>query len=206
MAEYPIPDDERAISDVETLKVLADARRLAILRLMQKPTTVKALADELAIAPSKLYYHVNMLVEHDLLRVVDHNLDNGIVEKVYQVTARRFRLQNPLLAGDSLPRDTAGALLVSLLTDATDSFRRSYAAGLHDDRQPPRFPFVTYKEVRLTPERLTLLHAKLVALVEEVTHLYGTTAAPDAESYEFALAFFRSPDESHSSEAKNERT
>ncbi len=47
-----------------------------------------------------------MLEEHKLIQVVDVN-----VEKTYQVTARQFKIRNPILVGEELPVETASALL-----------------------------------------------------------------------------------------------
>ncbi|MCA9981862.1 MAG: helix-turn-helix transcriptional regulator, partial [Anaerolineales bacterium] len=112
----PQPDPEKWIEDVETIKVMADQRRLTILRLMETPNTVNKIAAELHTAASKLYYHINLLEKHGLIHVVDHNIESGIVEKVYQVTARQFKLVNPLLRTD-LPDDTADALFANMLAD-----------------------------------------------------------------------------------------
>ncbi|VAW30334.1 hypothetical protein MNBD_CHLOROFLEXI01-4575 [hydrothermal vent metagenome] len=52
-----------------------------------------------------------MLEEHKLIQVVDVNVEKGIVEKTYQVTARQFKIRNPILVGEELPVETASALL-----------------------------------------------------------------------------------------------
>ncbi len=188
----PIP--EQWVDDVETIKVVADGRRLAILRLMQEPTTVKALATALDIPASKLYYHVNLLEKHGLIRVVDHNIDSGIVEKIYQVTARELKIVNPLLRTD-LPDDAADALLTSMIDETRQAFRRAYATRSRDEQTPPRHPFLSKKTFRLTDEQLTQLHGKLTTLIEEVTAL-GQANAETAESlYDLTLVFFKHPPE-----------
>ncbi len=184
------PRAEQWVDDVETIKVVADGRRLAILRLMQEPTTVKAVSTALDIPASKLYYHVNLLEKHGLIRVVDHNIDSGIVEKVYQVTARELKIVNPLLRSD-LPDDAADALFTSMLDETQHDFRQAYAARNKDEQTPPRHPFLSKKTFRLTDDQLTLLHARLVALVEEVTALGEANAETAEPLYDLTLVFFK---------------
>lgn len=184
------PAEERWIEDVETIKVMADSRRLAILRMMQRPTTVKTISAELDIPASKLYYHINMLEKHDLIRVVDHNIDSGIVEKIYQVTARQLKLVNPLLRKD-LPDDTADALFTNLLEDTQRDFRQAYAERNKDEQVPPRHPFLSKKAFRLTEEQLTMIHGRLVSLIEEVTEIGEENETLQDPLYDLTVVFFK---------------
>ncbi len=179
------PKDEMWVKDVETIKVVADGRRLAILRLMQEPTTVKEISAELALSPSKLYYHVNMLEKHGLITVIDHNIDSGIVEKVYQVTARQLKLVNPLINPD-VSNETTDALFTPLLEETIADFRASLAESA-DSQQPPRYPFVSKKSVRLTDTQLTALHAKLDTLIQEVTAMGHEDS--DGDAYDLTVVF-----------------
>lgn len=184
------PQAELWIEDVETIKIMAHGRRLAILRLMQNPTTVNAISAELGVAASKLYYHVNLLEKHDLIHVVDHNIDSGIVEKIYQVTARQFKLVNPLLRTD-LPDATADALFENMLQTTEQDFRRAYAHRPKDEQHPPRHPFLSQKRFALTDKQLTYLHGKLSALMEEVAALGEENADREEALYNLTLIFFK---------------
>lgn len=201
MAEPHTPQDELFLRDVETIKVFADERRLAILERMRRPNTVKAVAAALDLAPAKLYYHVNLLVEHGLLRVVDHNIDSGIVEKVYQVTARRFKLVNPLLAEPELPPDASAAVLGSLLSETRRDFLAALAARDAAEGTPPRHPFLSTKSFQLTEQQLTTLHARLAALMQDVAALGAADADANAPTYTLTVAFFKRLDETATTEA-----
>jgi DNA-binding transcriptional ArsR family regulator len=181
---------ELTIVDIETLKLIADERRLAILRLLRRPRTVKELAEELGESPTKLYYHINLLEQRGLLRVVATSVVSGIVEKTYQVAARQLRFRNPLLAGDQLAGEQTMALLGSLLDDTRDELARAHAALTPPaDGGPPQDFFVTKKAVRLTPARLAALHTRLAALIQE---LDAIDAEDDGgESFRLTLAFYR---------------
>ncbi|MEV4411024.1 helix-turn-helix domain-containing protein [Catellatospora sp. NPDC049609] len=77
----------RVIEDVSTLKALADPIRMAILELaMTEPGrtwTAKEFAGIVGISPTKIYYHLNLLEQHDLVQIRDTRVVNGIIEKQY---------------------------------------------------------------------------------------------------------------------------
>ena len=79
--------DAMKITDLESLKVLADPLRLSILEYLMKPSTVKRIAEKLGKPPTKLYYHFNLLEQHGLIQLVDTRVVSGIIEKHYQATA-----------------------------------------------------------------------------------------------------------------------
>ena len=189
----PIP--EQWLRDVETIKVFADPLRLKIIRLMAEPTTVKVIADTLAIPAAKLYYHVNLLHKHELIQVVDQNLESGIVEKVYQVTARQFKLVNPLLAGAGFPAEAADAIFADMLQSAGEGLQRALAARDPSEATPPRHPFFSQKALRLTNDQLTLLHSRLDALIKEVTALAQQNATTADPLYELTVVFYKKVDE-----------
>src|SRR6476646_2888850 len=78
------PVAERVISDVETLKALSDPVRLRILETMvtaaDEAWTVKRLAKALGTNTTKLYHHINILEERDLIRVAGTRVVSGIIE------------------------------------------------------------------------------------------------------------------------------
>lgn len=70
---------------LELMKILSDARRIRILHAaLNKPITVKQLAEELDEQPSRLYYHVKKLEDAELLQVVETKMLGNLVEKYYQ--------------------------------------------------------------------------------------------------------------------------
>ena len=171
MSDSFSPQDEMIIRDVETMKVVADEQRLQILKAMREPTTVKALAAALGSNNTRLYYHVRMLAQHGLIRVVGINIESGIVEKSYQATARRFLIRNPILAGAELPAASAVAIYRNLFDEARDGFALAFANRDQGEPEPPRHPFASRKSFRLTEAQLTEFHARLDALIKETDRL-----------------------------------
>ena len=83
------PLAERVISDVETLKALSDPVRLRILETMvtaaDEAWTVKRLAKALGSGTTKLYHHIDILEERDLIRVAGTRVVSGIIETSYRI-------------------------------------------------------------------------------------------------------------------------
>ena len=72
-----------------------------------KLCTVKQLAKEMGVTPTKLYYHVKMLEEHGLLVVGDTRVVSGIIEKQYQVIALDISFSQNALSLSDKPKDEA---------------------------------------------------------------------------------------------------
>lgn len=185
---------ELIIQDVETMKVIADGLRLKLVKAMQQPITVKTIATELDMPPAKLYYHVNMMEKHGLIQVVGVNLESGVAEKLYQVTARRFKIQNPILMGEGLEKETAVSLWASLLDETKEEFLLNYQVR-DEEAQPPRYPFASKKAFRLTNEQLTEFHARLDALIKETDRLSDINQEIAGEPFELTVVFYKQTEE-----------
>lgn len=128
------PDEILVIAALETLKVIADPLRLQLLaQLRDQPQSVKQLAVALDVPLKKLYYHVNLLEQHKLIRVADTRIVSGIIEKHYRVSAYRLTVARELLSphGQGVARGID--VFMSLVLDhARAEIRRSIRAGLID--------------------------------------------------------------------------
>ena len=191
MGEHFIPDEEMIIRDVETMKVVSDKRRLQILHAMREPTTVKAIASEMEGSPTRLYYHVKMLEQHGLVRVIGINIENGIVEKTYQAVARRFRIRNPILSGSDLPAENAIAIYRNLFQEVQDGFSAAFQQRDETEPTPPRHPFASRKAFRLTDQQLTEFHARLDQLIKDTDRLAEENKDLESVPFDLMVAFYR---------------
>src|SRR3954447_21221010 len=92
------PADRMVIKDLEALKAVSDPLRLRIMETMlQGARTVKQLAKELKTTPTKLYYHMNLLEQHGLVKVTGTRIVAGIIEKQYQLAAYSIHIDRSLL-------------------------------------------------------------------------------------------------------------
>lgn len=87
------------ISDVEQLKSIANPLRLKILgEFSDKARTTKQVAQRLGEPPTRLYHHVDALVNHGLLILQKESPKRGTTEKYYRAVAHQIRVDESCLA------------------------------------------------------------------------------------------------------------
>lgn len=198
------PATERTISDVETLRALSDPLRLRILEAMVRRAshawTVKELAATLAVPATRLYHHVDLLVERDLVRPAERRVVQGIIETRYRVAQLSLRLDRGLFSGGTPERAAAlHEVLESLFDSARDEVERGIASGVIDtseDAPTDRRLHLSKGIARLRPEDATEFRARLSALVEEYGEKDGGDEA-DARPYGLLTVFYPLPEEEH---------
>jgi DNA-binding transcriptional ArsR family regulator len=189
------PEDVFLIDNLETLKIVADPLRLKILELLRRePHTVKQLAAALSVALKKLYYHVNLLEAHGLIRVASTRLVSGIVEKQYQVTAYRLSVDRTLLAPAAPANDEGVDAYLSLILDhAKSEIKKGVRAGQIDLAQKTmqrRGLVLGRRWVRLSPERADAFLARLKALEDEFEALPPASEGSDTQFYEILFGMY----------------
>ena len=91
----------RHIHSTDTLKALADVKRLAILRLlMNQPATLSQLGRALGAHPAKVRHHLTQLEAAGLVELSSTRIAGSFVEKYYRATADAF-VVNLSIAPDS---------------------------------------------------------------------------------------------------------
>lgn len=161
--------DEYIIDNTDTMKVIADPLRLRILRNLRRPRTVKDVAGRLDLPPTKLYYHVNLLEKAEMIRVVETNIVSGIIEKVYQVTARSFRLAEDLLMDPATHRSGFSDMVAAIFDDVRGELVRAVESGVLNNKPDENdYDTIWRAEARLTKAELTEFHERLVAWAKEI--------------------------------------
>lgn len=165
------PDDVFVVDDLDTLKVLADPLRLRILEIMHDPSTVKQVANELELPPTKLYYHINLLEKHNLIVLVDTRIVSGIIEKHYQVAAWMVRVEKNLLS----PSDETLSLTMNALFDTSrDQLLDAVRAGaveLDEEGEKHKGVILRSSSLRLTQEQAAAFYDELETLVKRYSDL-----------------------------------
>jgi molybdate-binding protein len=88
----------RRIQDFEKVKLLADARRMAILQLlMAGPWTLSQLGLALNEHPAQVRHHLKLLEDAGLVELTATHVVRGFVEKYYQARAQAFLIQELIL-------------------------------------------------------------------------------------------------------------
>jgi hypothetical protein len=197
----PLP--ELRISDVETLRVLADPLRLRILEVFGQhgvePLTVKTMARSLNEPLTKLYYHVNLLEQHGLLLVASSRLVSGILEKRYLPAAHRIEVDKSIVATGPPVQEAIRSIFTTLfdatVTDLDDAIH-SGRASLAEDQDPDDGgePILLSKGIgRLSHADGVEFRRRLTALYEEFASRAGEADAGTAEAghpYGLVVAFY----------------
>jgi predicted ArsR family transcriptional regulator len=197
--------DQLVIEDLETLKVLSDPLRMQIAELMSyQPRTVKQVAKELGTTPHKLYYHVKLLEEHGLIRVVRTRLVSGIVEKHYQITAKDIVVADGLLSVSKPEGKSDIEALISSILDGTKAdFIRSLRLRTNGEIQVgERHPSNATREMaNLTREQAKRICKKLEELVREFESYSGEPGQGERQRYALTTLLYPSFSIEESSES-----
>jgi predicted ArsR family transcriptional regulator len=178
------------IKDLETLKVISDPLRMRILdsiglaNQLGELRTVKQCAEELDTPPAKLYYHINMLEKHGLIKVADTQIVSGIIEKHYQITAHSIMIDRDLLS-TGVSKDEKAEAVMSLLDSTLDAVRadmlRLVQAITHNEETSVKFSGkrgqITRENARLSPAQAEAFNERLLALMEE----FRLMSSPEGE-------------------------
>ena len=166
------PTPLHTITSLEALKVFSDPLRQQIIEaLLDGSKTVKQIAAELDLAPTKLYYHINLLEEHELIKVTETRIVSGIIEKHYTAAAREYAIERSLLT----PGQTSGSEGLEIAFDAmvepirTD-LEKSFQQGLIDtsENAPEQRKFRMWRAMsQLSDEQAAEFYDRLDKLIEE---------------------------------------
>jgi DNA-binding transcriptional ArsR family regulator len=179
-AEVPEPLTTRVVQDVETLKLLSDPVRVAILRvLMDSPRTApkvrsaKELAEELGEPQTKLYRHIKQLVARDLIQVAETRLVSGIVEHRYRAGQWSLDMDPAFFGPDVASSDEAATAFATIM----DGYRNELVADIRAGRVrfAPDTPGGSYRRavstvagVKVSEARATEFRDRLAALVHDI--------------------------------------
>ncbi|MCP4425802.1 MAG: helix-turn-helix domain-containing protein [Chloroflexi bacterium] len=191
--EFPL-QEEFIIEDLEALKMISDPRRLQILRNLDETRTVKELAERLDIPATKLYYHVNQMEKHGLIRVVATRVVSGIIEKHYRVTAKRYHVSQSLLQATEDSDEQLEVLLSAIFDTAKAEVKQCIQAGLlhvpEAVRKPEENGIIWHGSMKLTPEKFTELNGRFQAILEEFDQPSPDDDTDDKDRYGLVVAFY----------------
>jgi DNA-binding transcriptional ArsR family regulator len=109
------------IDDPATFKALLDPLRHRIIGLLDEPKSIRQLAEALEMPAGRLYYHLDVLVERGLAKVIDHRTSGTNVERVFARAADRFQLSEEI-ARSPVARSGAVARLQRSVASHLDDF------------------------------------------------------------------------------------
>jgi DNA-binding transcriptional ArsR family regulator len=166
----PDPLPERRIADVETIKALSDPLRLRILEIMtarhDEAFTVKRLAGALGVSQTKLYHHINLLLERELIRTAGTRVVSGIIETSYRIAQLKISLDRSLLTADS---PEMHEVLTTVFDGARDDIERGLRTGVigsGEDADPASKLLLSKGLTRLSTAQAMTVRARLIELID----------------------------------------
>lgn len=188
MPASQIDGDPEGIGRITTgcqIEALANPLRTRILRHAREPITVAVLAERFGIPPTRLYYHVNLLVNEGMLVQVDERKSGARIEKIYLRTAGDFRL-GPELAEEIGDTRKAAAAATGLLFDPSRADVEDLIEKVFSGAEPTGSFGRTV--VRLRPDDATRFTERIEELMNELRTAAGATS-DGTVTYSYLSAF-----------------
>jgi DNA-binding transcriptional ArsR family regulator len=169
------PSQLHTIKTLEAAKAISDPLRLQIIEvLLSAPLTVKQIANKLGLASSKLYYHVNTLEKHGIIRVVDTTIHGNIIEKHYWVTAYNYTMDQDIY-NFNVQEPEGKENLISIALTTLDTLREDFARSIearafnleHGAEPHPRQVIQTREVCRIPDDKMDSFQARLRELLNE---------------------------------------
>jgi len=172
------PADVLTIDNLETLRLLTEPLRMRVMSAFADsvgtPLTVKQLSAQLELRPTRLYYHVNLLEEHGLLRVASSRVVSGITEKSYIVAARSITLDPALLKVSAAGREATAATVMALMQATATEIAESIETAAGQSDAELRQMRIGKSGAHLSPGGHAEFLKRLNDLIEEFEEKYGT--------------------------------
>ena len=186
MPKAEAPPSTRVINDAASLKALSDPLRLRVLHLLmahsQRSWTVKEIAAELDQPATKLYHHIKLLEQAELIRDVETRVVSGIVEHRYQTAQRSLQFDEALF-GRPETRNDSLAHTAALLDESRDDL----VSYLSRDDADMNKVVMGRALVRLTAEQVAELHSKLERWFEELQEPHNPPGTPETERVQVVM-------------------
>jgi DNA-binding transcriptional ArsR family regulator len=186
------------IQNREILKILADPLRTQILEtIMNEKHTVKQVADKLGLAPSKLYYHFNLLEQHDLIEVVETRMVANMVEKHFQATFNEIEVDPNLLSTTTDEgKDTVNTMITSTMDTTRDDILRSLQARYFQLEQGapanPKRLILNRITGHIPNDRVAEFQERIEAVLRDFIDADAGAGLADTQPYAMTIAFYPS--------------
>jgi DNA-binding transcriptional ArsR family regulator len=169
--------EERRVDDLETLRMLTDPLRLAILTAFPsgphaRPMTVKEIAEKLDEGQTKLYRHFKQLEDSGLIHVAETRVVSGIIEKRYQPSQKRLTVEGDVLRLFQGVDDFSEEALIAVLDATRNTLGADLRAGRVPLDRPEEGPDISLEignlTTNMTPERYARVRAQLTEFIEGI--------------------------------------
>lgn len=184
---------ELVLTRLDQVRALADPLRFRLVQsLAAREASVAELARTLGAPLTRLYHHVDLLLEAGLIEVASQVRRRGAVERRFRATAGRFTLDKSLLEMSPGPDQSAEELVAlgrGILEAAREDLLEGFKAGRVRPGEKGRGLLLQDRLMRLSAEGFARLARELPALLDALEAKHG---APRGPALRLALAAFPS--------------
>jgi DNA-binding transcriptional ArsR family regulator len=192
MSALPNATDAAVYLSPRQLRLMADPLREHVVHsLVDEAKTVAHLASELGCSPTRLYHHVQRLLEAGLITVEREQPVRGVTEKFYRAVARVMLLDRKAFAAKG---KTGGEGLEAIVSYVLDQSRAELEAAVRRGRIDPGVDWPDPRQVvawrsvaRVTPGEAEKLRLRVRSLYDDMERLARRPAPPEAELLSLAL-------------------
>jgi DNA-binding transcriptional ArsR family regulator len=101
--------DTYRIGTLDHVRLLSDPLKLRILQILaERESTAREIAAALGDKVTRLYRHVDALLDAGLIEVSRETPKRGTIERTFRAVARRFEVDHALFTGDDDARSALG--------------------------------------------------------------------------------------------------
>lgn len=186
--------DRFILSRLDQLRALADPLRLKLVEaLVARERSVADLARAVGAPVTRLYHHVELLLEAGLIAVARRVPRRGTQERIYRAVAREYQLDGSLLdldAGGGRSAEDLIQLGRSVLGTALEELTEGIRSGQVSPGKAGRGVVLQEQFLRLSPQAFEALARELPAWL---TGFERRHKSPRGISYRLAVAAFPAP-------------
>jgi DNA-binding transcriptional ArsR family regulator len=172
------------VEGFEQAEALLKPQRVEVLRHLAEPHSCTEVGAKLAQTPQRVYYHVKRLVDAGLVTQVSERRVRGIVEGIYQASARSYWL-SPKLVGTIGGRRVRDELSLGYLIELVEDVQSDLGSL---DRSRSELPTLGVNgRIRLPAERRTEFFDELRTTLQDMFSRYG---GKEGDAFQLAIACY----------------
>ncbi|MCM3699961.1 helix-turn-helix domain-containing protein [Paenibacillus macerans] len=179
----------KELNTLEEIRIYSDPYRMQIMNeflRLNRPATIKEVADVMREVPAKVYYHAKKLESIGLLQLVDTKLVNGITAKYFEPFKGQIHIRKSEM--DEAIQQVFQSETEKLLTHLYDESKQRF---LKASRLAPPSAQLTSPSVFLTKEKAEELFQWINDFCEQHQ---DDKKSPDAERYEIFFTIAKNTD------------
>ena len=176
-----MPDTYR-VSDLEQLRLLADPLKLRIVQaLAEGPKTTGEVAAAIGENLTRLYRHVDALLDAGLIEITKEEKKRGTVERTYRAVACRFEVDHALFTSN----DHGNAAIRDLLRAGEEEILEALSGAGRTDE-----PLLMRLRIKGSPEQIRSLRNALDDWLESAQALHDSSNDGETEEAGAMIAFY----------------